>query len=178
MFIDGMKVDNHSGKLKLEPISFIFSRFRRWVRNQDNAWRTWAYMEEVKQPRFSNTEEERGDVTAKERMQEYHDILRFLMNDLKKIQVEGFPWVLDVGEGRKQNVVLKMPLQFVIGDCEGHDKLVGRFKGHTMNIKGLCRDCNIPTVDSDDVDWLCTYFVEETMNRLSPEELRQLSFTP
>ena len=91
MFIDGMKVDNHSGKLKLEPITFTFSRFRRWIRNQDNAWRTWAYMEEVKQPRFSNTEEERGDVTAKERMQEYHDILRFLMNDLKKIQEEGFP---------------------------------------------------------------------------------------
>jgi hypothetical protein len=119
MFIDGMKVDNHSGKLKLEPISFTFSRFRRWIRNQDNAWRTWAYMEEVKQPRFSNTEEECGDVTAKERMQEYHDILHFLMNDLKKIQEEGFPWILDFGEGRKENVVLKMPLQFVIGDCKG-----------------------------------------------------------
>ncbi len=44
MFIDGMKVDYMSGKLKLEPISFTFSRFQRWVRHQDNAWRTWAYM--------------------------------------------------------------------------------------------------------------------------------------
>jgi hypothetical protein len=42
MFIDAMKVDNHAGKLKLEPITFTFSRFKRWVRNQDNAWRTWA----------------------------------------------------------------------------------------------------------------------------------------
>jgi Cobalamin biosynthesis protein CobT (nicotinate-mononucleotide:5, 6-dimethylbenzimidazole phosphoribosyltransferase) len=49
MFIDAMKVDNLAGKLKLEPITFTFSRFKRWVRNQENAWRTWGYIEEVKQ---------------------------------------------------------------------------------------------------------------------------------
>jgi hypothetical protein len=176
MFIDGMKVDNHSGKLKLEPISFTFSRFCRWIRNQDNAWRTWAYMEEVKQPRMVHDNDDSNDLTAKDRLQEYHDILRFLMRDLKKIQEEGFPWILDVGDGMKHNVVLKMPIQFIIGDCEGHDKLVGRFKGHTMNIKGLCRDCDIPTRHSDDVDWLCTYFVDEVMKTLTAEQLRQLSF--
>jgi hypothetical protein len=76
MFIDGMKVDNLSGKLKLEPIAFTFSRFCRWVRNQDNAWRTWAYMEEVKQPLLS-TEEDDVTLTAKDKLQEYHDFLHF-----------------------------------------------------------------------------------------------------
>jgi hypothetical protein len=175
MFIDGMKVDNLSGKLKLEPISFTFSRFRHWVHNQDNAWRTWAYMEEVKEPILSN-EEDNVTLTAKDRLQEYHDILGFLLKDLKKIQDDGFPWTLDFGGERKHNVVLKMPLQFVIGDCEGHDKLVGRFKGHTMNIKGLCRDCDISTEHSDDVDWLCNYFEEEYMQGLTEDELCQKSF--
>ena len=175
MFIDGMKVDNLSGKLKLEPISFTFSRFRRWVRNQDNAWRTWAYMEEVKEALLPN-EGENVILSAKERLQEYHDILRFLLKDLTTIQADGFPWILDLGTEQKHNVVLKMPLQFVIGDCEGHDKLVGRFKGHTMNIKGLCRDCDVPTDDSDDVHWLCHYFEEDAIQGLSEEELRQKSF--
>jgi hypothetical protein len=175
MFIDGMKVDNLSGKLKLEPISFTFSRFHRWVRNQDNAWRTWAYMEEVKQPLISDEDEELS-VSPKERLQEYHDILTFLLKDLKKIQTEGFPWTLDLGGQCKHNVILKMPLQFVIGDCEGHDKLLGRFKGHTMNLKGLCRDCDVPTQDGDDVEWLCNFIQEETMQNLDQEELRGLSF--
>jgi hypothetical protein len=175
MFIDGMKVGNLSGKLKLEPISFTFSRFRRWVRNQDNAWRTWAYMEEVKEPIVSDEDEEIS-LTPKERLQEYHDILTFLLKDLKTIQIEGFPWTLDLGGQRKHNVILKMPLQFVIGDCEGHDKLLGRFKGHTMNIKGLCRDCDIPTQDSDDIDWVCNFIEEGTMQNLDNEELRDLSF--
>jgi hypothetical protein len=175
MFIDGMKVDNLSGKLKLEPISFTFSRFHRWVRNQDNAWRTWAYMEEVKQPLISDDDEELS-VSPKERLQEYHDILTFLLKDLKKIQREGFPWTLDLGGECKHKVILKMPLQFVIGDCEGHDKLLGRFKGHTMNLKGLCRDCDVPTQESDDVDWVCNFIEEERMQNLDKEELRRLSF--
>jgi hypothetical protein len=79
MFIDGMKVDNIAGKLKLEPVTFTFSRFKRWVRNQDNAWRTLAYMEDVKQPLFN--EEDAPPITAKDRLQEYHDILGFLMKE-------------------------------------------------------------------------------------------------
>jgi hypothetical protein len=175
MFIDGMKVDNLLGKLKLEPISFTFSRFHRWVRNQNNAWRTWAYMEEVKQPLFSDEDEELS-VSPKERLQEYHDILTFLLKDLKKIQAEGFPWTLDLGGQCKHNVILKMPLQFVIGNCEGHDKLLGRFKGHTMNLKGLCRDCDVPTQESDDVDWVCNFIEEGRMQNLDQEELHGLSF--
>jgi hypothetical protein len=128
MFIDAMKVDNLSGKLKLEPISFTFSRFHRWVRNQDNTWRTWAYMKEVKQPLLS-TDEEEVTLSPKDRLQEYHDIVAFVLKDLKKIQMNGLPWTLDpwtldFGQSNKHNVVLKMPLQFVIGDCEGHDKLL------------------------------------------------------
>jgi hypothetical protein len=72
--IDGMKVDNLSGKLHLEPIAFTFSRFCHWIRNQHNAWRTWAYMDEVKEPGLSNGAGA-VNLTPKDRLQEYHDIL-------------------------------------------------------------------------------------------------------
>jgi hypothetical protein len=74
MFIDGMKLDNLSGKLCLESITFTFSRFRCWVRNQENAWRTWAYMDEVKEPILSNGT---GaiNLAPKDWLQEYRDIL-------------------------------------------------------------------------------------------------------
>jgi len=175
MFIDGMKVDNHAGKLRLEPITFTFSRFKRWVRNQDNAWRTWAYMEDVKQPLYG-PDNEPVAVTPKQRLQEYHDVLAFLMQDLKRIQENGIKWTLDFGDDGQHDVVLKVPLQFIIGDCEGHDKLIGRFKGHTMTMKGLCRDCDIPTSHSDDESWFCRFFTEDEMNNLSEEELKTYSF--
>jgi hypothetical protein len=127
MFIDGMKVDNISGKLKLEPISFTFSRFRRFVRQQDNAWRTWAYMEDVKQPPPTRPiGEEDPLLTSKQRLQEYHDILAFLMDELKTIQNNGIKWTFDFAEDDgKHEVVLRLQIQFIIGDCEGHDKLLG-----------------------------------------------------
>jgi hypothetical protein len=98
-------------------------------------------------------EEDAPTITAKDRLQEYHDILGFLMKDLKHIQKKGIWWILDFGDDEKHDVVLKFPLQFINGDCECHNKLVGRFKGHTMNIKGLYRDCNIPMSNSDDETW-------------------------
>jgi len=174
LFIDGMKVDNLAGKLRLEPISFTFSRFHRWVRHQDNAWRTWAYIEDVKQP-VANVVDDSA-ISPKDRLQEYHDILAFLMKDLKRIQDNGIPWELDLGGGRVHKVVLRMPLQFIIGDCEGHDKLIGRFKGHTQNIKGLCRDCDIPSKHADNENWVCTFFNEEEMQHLTKEDLREYSF--
>jgi hypothetical protein len=174
MFIDGMKVDNIAGKLKLEPVTFTFSRFKRWVRNQDNAWRTWAYMEDVKEPLFN--EEDTPSITAKDRLQEYHDILGFLMKDLKRVQEKGIKWTLDFGEDGCHEVVLRFPLQFIIGDCEGHDKLVGRFKGHGQNIKGLCRDCDVPTSCSDDQQWECRFFCEHDLQNMTQEELRSYSF--
>jgi hypothetical protein len=174
MFIDAMKVDNLAGKRRLEPITFTFSRFKRWVRNQENAWRTWGYIEEVKQSLC--TPDEVCSVTPKQRLQEYHDILRFFMSDLQRIQRKGIKWKLDFGEDGQHDVILRLPLQFIIGDCEGHDKLVGRYKGHTMNMKGLCRDCDVPTANADDETWKCCFFHEDELKDMSEEELNAYSF--
>jgi hypothetical protein len=115
--------------------------------------------------------EEDPILTSKERLQEYHDILNFLMKQLRKIQEHGLKWTLDFGDNGMHDVVLKLPLQFIIGNCEGHDKLAGRFKGHTHNIRGLCRDCDVPTQFGDDENWVCSYFIQNEMKALTEEEL-------
>jgi hypothetical protein len=49
------------------------------------------------------------------------------MTDLQRIQQQGTKWKLDFGEDGQHDVILRLPLQFIIGDCEGHDKLVGMY---------------------------------------------------
>ena len=52
--------------------------------------------------------------------------------------------------------MLKVPVAFVVGDCEGNDKLCGRFGTHQLGNSLVCRDCNCPTDRSDDPIVRCT----------------------
>jgi hypothetical protein len=73
--------------------------------------------------------------------------------------------------------VLRLPIQLIISDCEGHDKLCGTYKSHSQNVKGLCRDCNIPTQEADNVDWQCNFrssYNLETMDQ--NQQLGNISF--
>jgi hypothetical protein len=45
-----------------------------------------------------------------------------------------------------------------------------------LNINGLCWDCNIPTQNSDGVDWVSNYFEVSEVLQLNQEELREKSF--
>jgi hypothetical protein len=55
------------------------------------------------------------------------------MKQLRKIQEHGLKWTFDFGadSGSHDVLVLKLPLQFIIGDYECHNRLAGCFKGHT-----------------------------------------------
>jgi hypothetical protein len=45
-----------------------------------------------------------------------------------------------------------------------------------MNMKGLCQDCDIPTVNADDKKWTCSFFHEDDLKNMSEEELKSYSF--
>ena len=54
--------------------------------------------------------------------------------------------------GQYNRTVIAIPvIQFIIGDCKGNDLLCGRKGGHHLNMKGLCRDCNIAPKDGDKI---------------------------
>jgi hypothetical protein len=170
MFIDGMKISN-MGTLRLEPITFTFSRFKRHIRNQENAWRTAAFIEEVHQRRGEEK------ISAKDKLQDYHDILNFIFSDLSTLQKSGITWSFpdQCGELSNRKVVLKLPIQLIIGDCEGHDKLCGRYKSHGQHVRGLCRDCDVPTTQADNVDWKCSFRTASQLQGYTIDQLTAIS---
>jgi hypothetical protein len=174
MFIDGMKISN-LGSLRLEPITFTFSRFKRNIRYQGNAWRTAAFIEEVHQVRGVDE-----DISARDKLQDYHDILNFIFSELVEVQRRGIAWSFSehCGELSNRRVVLRLPIQLIIGDCEGHDKLCGRYKSHSQNVKGLCRDCDIPTREADNVDWKCNFRSSFELENMNVQQLGDISFYP
>jgi hypothetical protein len=45
--------------------------------------------------------------------------------------------------------VFKLPVLFIVGDMEGHDKMCGKFLNKTNKMPRLCRYCDCPTEDTD-----------------------------
>ena len=53
-------------------------------------------------------------------------------------------------------LAFKVPIAFIVGDVEGHDKLCGRYKVH-HNIKQLCHKCDCLLEDVDDPNVCCIW---------------------
>ena len=66
-------------------------------------------------------------------------------------QSSGIRLTLDFGDNRIHQVIAIVVIQCIIGDCKGNDMLCGRMGGHTLQMKGICRDCDISPNDGDDV---------------------------
>ena len=74
-------------------------------------------------------------------MKDYHHLLREILSGLQSCQQSkdmGLFWDLTY-EDETELVLLKMPVLFVAGDSEGHDKLCGKYRG--ANCKRICRYC-------------------------------------
>ena len=46
-------------------------------------------------------------------------------------------------------MIMKLPILFIIGDTEGHDKLCGRMACRHNIVKHLCRYCDTTRVETD-----------------------------
>jgi hypothetical protein len=42
---------------------------------------------------------------------------------------------------------------FIIGNTDGYDKLWGRYNGRALQVKRICRHCDIPTMDYDNASY-------------------------
>jgi hypothetical protein len=124
LFIDKTVSDLH-GNLSLEPVSFTLGIFTRQLRNQARAWRPLGC---VQNQSLHPSEGGLG-----------------IFKSFSKVQsTEGVKWDLFY-RGKVHHVVFKLPVLFIIGDTEGHDKMVGKFLNRTKLVKRLCRyHCNTP----------------------------------
>ena len=87
-----------------------------------------------------------------DKMQDYHDMMSKIFEEMKLLYDNGgVQLTLDFGGDIKHNVIALPVTQFIMGDCKGNDLLCGRKGGHSLNMKGLCRDCTILPNDGGDV---------------------------
>jgi hypothetical protein len=114
----------------------------------------------------------KGKVNPVTALNEYHEVLGAVFADLNEIQSTGMNWTFTLPNKDTKDVVLFFPVQFVIGDCEGHDKLCGHIKSHN-NTPGLVRNCDIPTSMADDTAHVCHFYTVEEVEAFDDIELKQ-----
>ena len=91
-------------------------------------------------------------------------MIGYIYSEMKKNRDSGsIPFTLDFGQKKAYDVITIHVIQFIIGDCKGNDLLCGRKGGHSLNMNGLCRDCDIKPTDSDntciDRNFICSHCV-------------------
>ena len=141
-FIDKTHTDIN-GRLCLEPIRFTLGIFNRETRNNPKSWRTLGYIADQAQMRKGKPHEKAID---------YHHMMEILLEEFIILQKDRIQWDLLLPDCKIRTVYFKIPVLFIIGDTEGHDKICGRFTSRT-NIKRLCRCCNIPFDETDNPEY-------------------------
>jgi hypothetical protein len=139
-FIDKTHTDKN-GRLCIEQVRFTLGIFKRNVRNQSRAWRSIGYI--MDQAHILNLSR---DKTAK--MQDYQYMTEIILESYKKAQQNSIAWELKV-IGKLKKVSFLIPTLFIIGDTDGHDKIVGKFGTRNANVKRLCRYCDCPFDQTD-----------------------------
>ena len=87
---------------------------------------------------------------SSDKAQDYHFILSYILSSLKDAQEHaGISWKLKYQE-KVLDVVMKIPILFVIGDTEGHDKLCGKYLNR-VNAECICRYCNTKQIEIQDI---------------------------
>ena len=156
-------VTDKFGKQSLHPFLVTLGLFNRATRNLAHAWINLGYIPKL----------ESG---TKTKPQDMHDIYKYLMSEIKFLQTQGgFHWDLDIG-GRTYPIVFKVAIQFIIGDCEGHDEICGRKKGHSLEMKGLCRDCDCLPSQADNPEHHCEFIKASVLQSASEEDLAERGF--
>ena len=97
------------------------------------------------------------------RLDDWHKVSEFLLNDLSQMQKsECLHW-----HYKGKLMRLHIPVMFIIGDIEGHDKLCTRKSGHGANMKGVTHSCNIAKDKCDSVSENCKLL---TRNEISSSQ--------
>lgn len=143
LFIDKSHVDR-KGKLTQEPVMVTTSLWNRQFRNLPDAWLNLGSV--------PNLDHVAPRASATDKLCDYHYCLKIIMSELIAFQrlslEQGLNWEMMIN-GRMQKVVLRMPMLFIIGDTEGHDKLCGRKVDRSSGKNRQCRMCDVKHEDCD-----------------------------
>ena len=143
LFIDKTHLDG-KGKHTVEPVMFTTGLFNQKFRFSEHAWRPLGYL--------PNMDLLAPHASADAKQRDYHYCLRIVMSELAAYQriPGGIFWTFANGE-TESPCHLRIPVNCVLGDTDGHDRLCAR-KTNRSGLAGgkegelprLCRYCDVP----------------------------------
>ena len=177
LFIDEICIDKY-GKLKIEAVLCCCLWFKRQCRKQASFWFNLGYIE-----KFLGLYKDKGNDTAgKIKQMDWHAMMAHILNPstfmgiLGVQKLDGMEVDLSIGPHHHNDMILHPEIAYIICDCEGRDLFVGRHKGHSLQMPGLCGDCDCATLDASNVEMSCTIRTKASYVNKNPEELRKESF--
>ena len=121
-----------------EPISFTLGLWTRNIRSTPAAWRNLGMIPGKLGSLIPN---KKFPVAAlgEMRLNDWHHVANHILSGLKDAQLQdGLEWEID---GKKCR--LRIPIMFIIGDIEGHDKICSRKSGHSKLMKAVTHSCKV-----------------------------------
>ena len=149
LFID----KSHVRSRALEPLCFTLGIFKRNIRNTPMAWRNLGLIPGKVGDLYPKIPFAKNKL-AEMRLNDWHFIIAHLLDEFKTQQLyEGIDW-----EFKGKRCSLKIPLMFIIGDIEGHDKICSRKSGHTRQMNGVTHSCDVTRGQCSNVNHNCCFF--------------------
>jgi hypothetical protein len=130
------------GKLTLEPFMFTLTIFNRKFRNNPASWRPMGYI--------PNLDHIAPRAEAIKKLMDYHFCLKIIMSEMIEYQkLGGIHWKMLLDDQFKK-VRMQIPMFYIIGDTEGHDKMAGRKIDRSSGKNKQCRYCEVDHDKCDD----------------------------
>ena len=139
-----------------EALSFTFGILKSHTRNNPRAWRNLGMIpgklgDLIPQGKYNKGK--KGQM----RLNDWHHVCSILLTDLKQMQQnDGIDW-----EFFGKRCVLKIPIMFIIGDIEGHDKICSRKSGHNKRMKHVTHSCKVRRHECGHPETECEYCYDE-----------------
>ena len=183
LFIDGTPIDAY-GNLKLESVMFTLGIFNQETRNKSGAWRLLGYIPDTAQDLVLEenmsseqvVEDEVISLDVQKRRDYHHTLKHIIQGIIDAENSNGILWNYVDSKQQLHCYRLKFALMYVIGDALGNDKLCDRFLSYKSSTKFICRDCNCPSNQLDDLTFICQYTERQTLRSLSEKDLKEKSY--
>lgn len=130
------------------PLMFSTTIFNQKLRNKSIAWRPLGYIYDLSIDESSSLH---SSQTTHLRYQRLHAIFKAILESLLEAQepnaLDGISLTLG---GVTKVVNIMVPVNFIIGDMQGGDKICACSPCYSNKMQRLCRKCNVKGSDADD----------------------------
>ena len=152
------------GSLAVAPLIAVPTWMNEDCRNNVDFHMVLGYI-----PNLSHGKGKSNRQTSQEKLQDEHNCLRLITDQIKKIQEDGGIWTEVMGK----KVCVKLWIHIVAGDTSGHNNICGHF--NASNSAHPYRDCPCGLHDLSNAIPECMLFTIEDLKDLSKKELNARS---